>query len=273
MSILIKMEVENIEITKMYVSNVNARKTLSSEDDETGINDLANDINTNGLINPVTVRLNNDKYEIIAGQRRFLAMKLLNKKHIPCNILNVNTQKAEEISLVENVQRNQMTTCDKVRSYSKLYEVYNKDIEKVISAIHISKQTIQKYLKMSVLPDDIINLLDTNSENKISIDVALELTKIPNNVNIVEVLNKLTTLTNVQKIDAIKQFKQNGDCDIDNLDEIKENIVLDHNNILLAPSFPYVFDNTTHQNIRIPDNLFEEIVNLIKSKTGNICYC
>ena len=80
--------------------------------------------------NPITVRLNGDKYEIIAGQRRFLAMKQLNKTHIPCNVLTIDTQKAEEISLVENVQRNQMTTCDKVRSYSKLYDVYNKDIDK-----------------------------------------------------------------------------------------------------------------------------------------------
>jgi len=131
------MDIANIEISKLYVSNINVRKTLTSEEDETGITDLANDININGLINPITVRLNNNKYEIIAGQRRYLAMKQLNKTHIPCNILNIDTQKAEEISLVENVQRNQMTTCDKVRSYSKLYDVYNGDIDKVISAIHI----------------------------------------------------------------------------------------------------------------------------------------
>ena len=167
------MEIANIEISKLYVSNINVRKTLISEEDETGITDLANDININGLINPITVRVNADKYEIIAGQRRYLAMKQLNKSHIPCNILNVNTQKAEEISLVENVQRNQMTTCDKVRSYSKLYDVYSGDIDKVISAIHISKQTIYKYLKMRNLPEEVLNLLYTNSENKISIDVAI----------------------------------------------------------------------------------------------------
>ena len=268
------MEVANIEIEKLYVSPVNVRKTLSGEEDETGINDLANDINVNGLINPITVRLNNDKYEIIAGQRRFLAIQYLNKTHIPCNILNVDTQKAEEISLIENVQRNQMTTCDKVRSYSKLYEVYNGDIEKVISAIHISKQTIQKYLKMRDLPKEILNLLDTNSENKISIEVALELTKLPDDINTLEVLNKLTTLTSGQKIDAIKQFKQLGNSDIDLLDDIKEKVVIHHNNIILAPAYPYVFDRLTQKNIRIPNNMFDEIVNLIKIKTGgNINYC
>jgi|AntAceMinimDraft_6_1070360.scaffolds.fasta_scaffold60997_1 ParB/RepB/Spo0J family partition protein len=268
------MEVANIEIIKLYVSNINVRKTLTSEEDETGITDLANDINTNGLINPITVRLNNNKYEIIAGQRRYLAMKQLNKTYIPCNILNIDTQKAEEISLVENVQRNQMTTCDKVRSYSKLYDVYNGDIDKVISKIHISKQTIQKYLKMKNLPEKVLNLLDTNGENKISIDVAIELTKLSNNIDILEVLNKLSTLTNGQKTDTIKRFIQQGNNDIDNFDEIKDNVVLHYNNISLAPSFPYVFEELTNQRIRIPDNMFDEIINLIKIKTdGNICYC
>jgi ParB/RepB/Spo0J family partition protein len=268
------MEIANIEISKLYVSNINVRKTLTSEEDETGITDLASDINTNGLINPITVRLNANKYEIIAGQRRYLAMKQLNKTHIPCNILNIDTQKAEEISLVENVQRNQMTTCDKVRSYSKLYDVYNGDIDKVISAIHISKSTILKYLKIRNLPEEVLNLLDTNSENKISIDVAIELTKLQNNSNLVGILNKITTLTNGQKIDVIKQFIQQGNNDINFLDDIKDNVILHYNNISLAPSFPYVIENSTKKYIRIPDNMFDEIVNLIKIKTnGNLCYC
>jgi len=268
------MEIVNVDITQLYVSNINVRKTLTSEEDETGITDLANDIQINGLINPITVRFNNDKYEIIAGQRRYLAMKYLNKSHIPCNLLSIDTQKAEEISLVENVQRNQMTTGDKVRSYSKLYDVYNGDIDRVISAIHISKQTIQKYLKMRNLPEDVLMLLDTTNEHKISIDVAIELTKLPTNIDVLHVLHKITTLTNVQKIEAIKHFILHGNNDIDNLNDIKDKVVLHHNRIDLAPSFPYVYDEYTNKNIRIPDNMFNEMVCLIKVKTGgNIVYC
>ena len=201
-------------------------------------------------------------------------MKQLNKLEIPCNILNVDTQKAEEISLVENVQRNQMTTCDKVRSYSKLFDVYNGNIDKVISAIHISKQTIQKYLKIRNLSEEVLHLLDTNNENKISIDVAIELSKLPNNINSLDILNKIISLTNIQKIEAIKQFKMNGSNDIDELEDIKLNITLHHNNIISAPSYPYIFDVTSNKNIRIPENMFEEIINLIKEKTdNNLCYC
>jgi ParB family chromosome partitioning protein len=267
------MEISNIDITKLYVSNINVRKTLTCEEDETGIGDLANDINTNGLINPITVRLVDDKYEIIAGQRRYLAMKHLNRSNIPCNILNVDTQKAEEISLVENVQRNQMTTPDKVRSYSKLFDVYKGDIDKVISAIHISKQTIQKYLKIRNLPNEVLNLLDTNNENKITIDVAIELSKLPTHINTLHVLARLIQLTSIQKIEAIKQFALNG-YNMDKLIDIQQNISLHANDIKLEPSFPYVFDITTTKNIRIPINMYVEIVNLIKKKTdNNVCYC
>jgi ParB family chromosome partitioning protein len=266
------MDINEISIDDLYVSNVNVRKTLNGEDDETGISDLANDINTNGLINPITVRLNGDKYEIIAGQRRYLAMKLLNRQKISCSVINVNTQKAEEISLVENVQRNQMTTCDKVCSYSRLFDVYNGDIDKVISAIHITKPTIQKYLKIRNLPENVLKLLDTNNEQKISIDVAVELAKLPNS-NFIEVLNKITTLTNNQKIDAIKQFRLSRTGDINELDEIKENIAILQNNIILAPSYPYVFDSISNKNILIPLNMYKEIVDLITIKTGNVIYC
>jgi ParB family chromosome partitioning protein len=119
------MEVKEIDINSLYVSELNVRKVLTSDEDETGISDLANDIRSNGLINPITVRRNSDKYEIIAGQRRYLACQMLKRLTIPCSIVDVSTQKAEELSLVENIQRNPMTNSDKIKTYTKLYNVYN----------------------------------------------------------------------------------------------------------------------------------------------------
>ena len=83
------MEVKDIDIISLYVSELNVRKILTSDEDETGISDLANDIRSNGLINPITVRKSKDKYEIIAGQRRYLACKMLKRSTIPCNIVDV----------------------------------------------------------------------------------------------------------------------------------------------------------------------------------------
>lgn len=261
-----------INIDNLYVSDVNVRKTLTSEEDETGISDLANDIEKNGLINPITVRLNNNKYEIIAGQRRFLAIKLLEKKNISCHIINVSNQKAEEISLVENVQRNQMTTTDKVKSYSKLYDVYNNDIDKVINCIHISRQTLQKYLKIKNLPEKILNLLDKSGDEKITIDVAIELTKLPQNINYENIIKEIKSLTSQQKILALKTFISDGCIDIEELQDIRDNIAIQQNNIKLAPSFPYVIDIEKDRKIRIPELLYKDIIDLIKNKIGIIEY-
>jgi ParB family chromosome partitioning protein len=265
------MEVKEIDINTLFVSELNVRKTLTSDEDETGISDLANDIRANGLINPITVRKMESKYEIIAGQRRYLACKLLNKPTIPCNIVDVTRQKAEEISLVENVQRNPMTNSDKIKTYSKLYQVYNKDIDKVISVINISKITLSKYLKLNSLPEDIIKLLDSNSETKLTIEVAVELTKLPEGVDKIEVVKNIQTLTSVQKIKAIKDFIKNECDDAEDIIEIKEDIALQDNSIVLAPSFPYVKDKDG-KNVKIPTSLFEDVVELIKCKIGTLEY-
>ena len=262
------MEVKEIDINLLYVSELNVRKVLTSEEDETGISDLANDIRSNGLINPITVRKNESKYEIIAGQRRYLACQMLKRITIPCSIVDVTTQKAEEMSLVENIQRNPMTNSDKIKTYTKLYNVYNKDIDKVINAVNISKITLNKYIKLSTLPEDVVKLLDINGDEKITIDVAVELTKLPVGVNKLQLIKNIQTLTSVQKIVAIKDFIRNDCEDAEDINDIKEDIAIQQNNIRLAPSFPYVKDENG-KNIRIPENLFNEVITLIKSKTNN----
>lgn len=265
------MEVKEISINDLIVSDINVRKTLTSEEDETGISDLANDIRTNGMINPLTVRKVDDKYEIIAGQRRYLASKLLNKNFVSCSIVNVSTQKAEELSLVENVQRNPMTNSDKVKTYSKLYKVYNEDIDKVINAVNISRATLQKYLKLNSLPNEILKMMDSDSDTKITMNTAVELTKLPDNINRVEAIKTIQSLSTVQQISALKQFTQSGSDDIDDLDEIKENIAIQQNNIKLAPSFPYITDSAG-KDIRIPTNCYDDIIRLIKNKCGTLEY-
>jgi ParB family chromosome partitioning protein len=262
------MEVKEIDTNILYVSDCNVRKTLEGEEDDTNISDLANDINTNGLINPITVRKMDDKYEIIAGQRRYLACKLLNKEFISCSIIDVSSQKAEELSLVENVQRNPMTNSDKVKIYSKLYEIYNKDINKVVNTVNISRTTIQKYLKINTLPEEVIRMLDSNTDNKINLDVAVELARLPDSVNKTDAIKNIKSLNSAQQKQALKQFVADECSDADDINEIKEEIVIQHNNINLAPSCPYVTDNSGRF-IKIPKNLYPDVINLIINNSDN----
>jgi ParB family chromosome partitioning protein len=262
------MEVKEIDTDILYVSNCNVRKTLEGEEDDTNISDLANDIRINGLINPITVRKVDEKYEIIAGQRRYLACKMLKKDNISCSIIDVTSQKAEEISLVENVQRNPMTNSDKVKIYSKLYEIYNKDINKVVNTVNISRTTIQKYLKINSLPDEVIKMLDSNTDDKINLDVAVELARLPESVNKTDAIKNIKSLNPAQQKQALKQFVNDECSDAEEINDIKEEIAIQHNKITLAPSCPYVTD-VSGRFIKIPKHLYPDIITLIINNSDN----
>ncbi len=263
------MNVIKISTDKLIISNFNARKQIDNDDnDETTIKDLAFDIKNNGLLNPLTVRKNdNDRYEIIAGQRRFLAIKLLDWIEIPCNLLDIDDEKAQVVSLIENMQRNSMTYCDKTKAFAKLHELYNYDTDILCKMVSLTKKTVLKYLTISKLPENIIEKMDAKNENKITMDVAYELTKIKNYEHIQDIMPKLNTMSNQQKIEAIKIFnnevKQNNDVSVEIFDDIKENVVLKNNNIKLVPSVPYVKDSDGNF-IIIPEDLYESIIEMIE---------
>jgi len=265
------MDVREIRLDDLVVSNLNVRKTLTSDEDEPGINELSNDIRINGLINPLTVRKLGERFEIIAGQRRFLACKLLKKEYVACSIVDVDSQKAEEISLVENVQRVQMTFADKVKTYSRLYTVYNKDITKVINAVNVSKITILKYLKLAELSDSIIELLDSNGEEKLTIDVAVELTKLPSSVNKMDVIRMIKSLSTMQKLATIRQIINDGVTDTSQMEIIRDKMLLQTTSINLAPSFPYVLSHD-NRSVKIPKDMYQEIIERIQTKHGNLEY-
>jgi ParB family chromosome partitioning protein len=259
------MNIQKIPIDKLYVSTFNVRKDLSNQenDDETSIHNLVDDIKINGLLHPLTVRQNKDKYEIIAGQRRFNAIKILNLTHTECNVLqNITDQKAQELSLIENVQRNQMTLYDKVNAYSKLYKVYNNNINKVCSTVHLSKRTVEKYIKINKLPTNIIQLLDKKDDTKITLDVAIKLASVDTTkTNINDLCNRIQNLNTTHKIDAINTFIR-SDYE-KKLDDIVDDIIIDANDIKLDPSSPYVIDENGDVVI-IPKHLYPKICEMCK---------
>ena len=255
------MNIDNIVVDKLYVSDINVRKTNIAE-----ITELANSIDVNGLINPITVRKDNDdKYEIIAGQRRYLAMKELHKHTIPCNIIIANDEKSEEMSLIENLQKNNLSNCDKVKSFSKLYQTYANDYDKIKSLVKVSKATIKKYLRIKDLTIEVLEKLDANDKTNINVPIAIELLSlVDKDIDLIDVIDKLAPLKSKDKITVIKKFTENDATDINDFDDI---ILELNNNEKVDYKGPYVFDSIKQQNILIPENMYAAIINFIKEKT------
>ncbi len=262
---------QEIALSDLVVSDINVRKQLTGDDDETNIQDLADDIKINGLINPITVRRKNDNlYEVIAGQRRFMAARLCGYDTIACHILTVDNQKAEEISLIENVQRNAMTSIDKIRAYNKLYSFYENDEKKVCDVVHISASTLNKYIRLRDLPEKIINGLDAKGNDKISIDVALQLAALPKNFDTEYFFRNSAELNNPQKTDVLKKLNrisvEGQPINEEKIKETIEQIIQERHHLVSLPP-PYVYDKRGNR-VVIPQNLYDRVIEIIeKSKT------
>lgn len=258
------MRVLDININDIFIDNANVRKTQINE-----ITELSASIIENGLINPITVReIKDNKYQIIAGHRRYLAMKELNRMQIPCNIVNIDDKMAMELSLIENLQKNNLSNCDKILSLAKLYETET-DYNKIKNLTKISKSQIKKYIQIKDLPLEILKKLDGTGKDKININVANALSLLPKTLDLLEVIEKINPLKSKEKLDVIKTFINNNYDDIEELDEIIEEI---ENNNKINYKGPYVFDSIEQKNLLIPENMYNEIIELIKTKEDELIY-
>ena len=169
-----------IPIKLLYVSNKNVRKNIDNDDEETNLENLAQDINNNGLINPLSVRKIKDKYEIYAGQRRFKAIEKLGWKKIPCIISHCKDDvKIERISLSENIQRNKLTTREQCESFYKFYKLNNNDINKLSKITALSKNTLKHYIEIKEnLNPDLLSKLDVKDDTRLTIGTAISLSRI-----------------------------------------------------------------------------------------------
>jgi ParB family chromosome partitioning protein len=156
------MEVKDIKLSIINLSEFNTRKDLDAGTEDSGIDDLANSIKEKGLLNPIIVKQNKDgTYSLIAGQRRFLACKKLGLETIPAIIRDFEDDTdATIISLIENVLRADMNPIDKARAYQRILEKY-KDLDRVAKETGVSITTIRKYIKLLSLSPSLQEKLST----------------------------------------------------------------------------------------------------------------
>ena len=131
--------------------------------DEASLEDLTNSIKERGLIQPIVVRnSNNDrsKFEIIAGERRWLAAQRAGLHNVPVVITEADDLKSLEFAIVENVQRHDLNPLEEAQGYKRLIDEFSYDQEKVSKFIGKSRSHITNSLRLLTLPDDVIKLIE-----------------------------------------------------------------------------------------------------------------
>ena len=135
--------------------------------DETSLNELAESIKSRGIIQPIIVRDSNgaNKYEIIAGERRWLAAQKAGLHEVPIVVIEADDKKALEFGIVENVQRHDLNAIEEAEGYKRLIDEFSYDQEQVAKFIGKSRSHITNSLRLLSLPDEVVEFV---KENKIS---------------------------------------------------------------------------------------------------------
>src|SRR6056300_1277712 len=131
--------------------------------DETSLEDLTNSIKERGIIQPILVRKSNNdksKFEIIAGERRWLAAQRAGLHNVPVVVIEADDLKSLEFAIVENVQRHDLNPLEEAYGYKRLIDEFLYDQENVSKFIGKSRSHIANCLRLLTLPEDVLKLIE-----------------------------------------------------------------------------------------------------------------
>jgi len=152
--------IKKLSISVLVSNKFQPRKIF----DEESLKDLTNSISERGIIQPIIVRKSNDdkaKFEIIAGERRWLAAQKAGLHEVPVVIIKADDLKSLEFAIVENVQRNDLNAIEEAQGYQHLIKDFSYDQEKVAKFIGKSRSHIANFLRLLTLPPEVINLVES----------------------------------------------------------------------------------------------------------------
>jgi len=157
-----KAEVQKnqLPVSDMIPNKYQPRKNF----DEANLEDLTNSIKERGIIQPILVRKSNNensKFEIIAGERRWLAAQRAGIHTVPVVITDVGDLKSLEFAIVENVQRHDLNPLEEAQGYKRLIDEFSYDQEKVSKFIGKSRSYIANSLRILTLPAEVIKLIES----------------------------------------------------------------------------------------------------------------
>jgi len=155
----IEVQKNQLPITDLTPNKYQPRKNF----DEANLKDLTNSIKERGMIQPIIVRRSNNensKFEIIAGERRWLAAQRAGIHNVPVVITEADDLKSLEFAIVENVQRHDLNPLEEAQGYKRLIDEFSYDQEKVSKFIGKSRSYITNSLRILTLPVEVIKLIE-----------------------------------------------------------------------------------------------------------------
>ena len=178
--------------------------------DETNLEDLTNSIKERGIIQPIIVRKSNNensKFEIIAGERRWLAAQRAGIHNVPVVITEADDLKSLEFGIVENVQRHDLNPLEEAQGYKRLIDEFSYDQDKVSKFIGKSRSYITNSLRILTLPAEVIKLIDSQ---KLSIGHAKILVGLDNAIFVANKIieNKLSVRQAENFVQLFKKKRQ-----------------------------------------------------------------
>ena len=219
----VESQKNQLSITDLIPNKYQPRKIF----DEDNLKDLTNSIKERGILQPIIVRKSNDdrfKFEIIAGERRWLAAQRAGLHDVPVVITEADDLKSLEFSIIENVQRHDLNPLEEAQGYKRLIDDFSYDQEKVSKFIGKSRSHITNCLRLLSLPIEIIKLIETQ---KLSAGHAKILVGLENAVfvanKIVEKKLSVRQAENFVKIFKNKRPKQKSSNDV-NINDLENSI-------------------------------------------------
>jgi len=197
-----KIETNKVSIKDLIRNKYQPRKHFNKE----SLEELTNSIKERGIIQPIIVRpdkAQDGKYEIIAGERRWLASQHAGLHEVPVVILDVNDVKSLEFALVENVQRQDLNAIEEARGYQKLVDDFSYNQEKLSKFIGKSRSYIANSLRLLSLPDEVLSMV---IQGNLSAGHARSLIGLNNSIEIAKKIIKKKLSVRQAEI-LVKQFR------------------------------------------------------------------
>ena len=180
-------EIMNIKVESIFPNTYQPRKFFNEE----ALNELSQSIIEHGIIQPITVRRMGDKFELVAGERRWRAARMAELEFVPCNVIDITDTESAELALLENLQREDLNFIEESLGYENLIKEHNFTQQQLAEKLGKNQSTIANKLRILKLPDTVKQYL---IENGLTERHARALLKLPNEELMMDIVQKVVKL-------------------------------------------------------------------------------